>query len=89
MRQRIEREIYSLVFIEGGGMLTNGGMETYSEARRANSESYQLVSRVTDRLLRTIRSPSEAVVAAMANVVLSDGDIRQEWQAGVDAAGKP
>lgn len=87
MRYTLERAVYELVFIEDGGLI-DGESKPYGEARRVNSHGYRLAASITERLLWVLRTPSDAVVEAMSDVVLSDGDIREEWAAGIDAAGR-
>lgn len=89
MRQVLERAVYELVFVEDGGLIAAGeDVKPFGEARRVKCPTYQLAAKVTERVLWVLRTPSDAVVHAMSDVVLSDGDIREEWQAGIDAAGK-
>jgi hypothetical protein len=87
MRQRLERDIYNLVFIENGGLMSAGeSPPPFSEAKKAGSDLYAFAAKVADRVLKSLRNPTDPVVAAMAAAVLADLDIRQEWQAGIDAA---
>lgn len=90
MRQRLERDIYNLVFLEDGGLISAGEPPPpFSEAKKSESELYLFAAKVADRALKSLRNPSDPVVAAMAAAVQEDMDIRQEWQAGIDAAARP
>jgi hypothetical protein len=89
MRQRLERDIYNLMFITDGGLISSPEpIPPYSESRQARNDYYMFAFKMADQALRSLREPSDKVVAAMAAMVLADGDIRDEWQAGIDAAGK-
>lgn len=89
MRQRLEQDIYDLMFLIDGGLITSPEpIPPYPESRKARNDYYMLSFKMADQVLKSLREPSDKVVAAMATVVLADGDIRSEWQAGIDAAGK-
>lgn len=51
----------------------------------APTETRAEALRLVRELLTLLRVPTEATIQAMADVVLRDGDIAEEWRAGIDA----